>query len=71
MTFKFLATFILSIVAFLGANNLPINWLDRWPRLWLRLSCAFAILPVLPFEGVEMGETCRLLALDNLVGTSC
>lgn len=40
-----------STAAFLAAARFPLAWIDRRPRLWLRLALAFAVLPLLPGGG--------------------
>lgn len=67
MNWKVLEIFVLSVVAFVTAVRFPMNWLDRWPRLWLRLACLFAILPHLPFVGSQMRSAHRWLSFPGNV----
>ena len=65
MTWKLVLTFGLSVAAFLAAARFPLAWLGRWPRLWMRLALLFAVLPFVPFIGVEIGGAKRWLNLPG------
>lgn len=71
MAWKPLVLFVLSAAAFFAAVRFPLNWLDRWPRLWLRMACFFALLPLLPFVGAEIYGTRRWLALPGGINFPC
>lgn len=65
MTWNFLMLLVLSATAFMLAAHFPLSWLDRWPKLWLRLACLFSLLPMLPYVGSEIGGVHGWLVLPG------
>lgn len=65
MTWNFLMLLVLSATAFMLAAHFPLSWLDRWPKLWLRLACLFSLLPMLPYVGSEIDGVHGWLALPG------
>jgi cell division protein FtsW len=64
MTSQLFITLALSTTAFMAALRLPLIWLERWPKLWLRLACLFAVLPLTPL-GIQYNGARRWLPLPG------
>ncbi len=65
MAWEPLVIFVFSATAFMAVVRFPLIWLDRWPRLWLRLACLAALLPWVPIIGIEFNGAHRWLALPG------